>query len=119
MPDSKTERLPNIHPGDVLLEDFLKPLGMTPYRLAKEIGISQTHVSEIIRHERSVTAATALRLSALFGTTPRFWLHLQAHYDIEEARLAMADQIAAIRRWPMEHPEPMETASDLGVKVAA
>src|SRR3954469_12436152 len=82
---SHEERLPNVHPGDVIREDFLKPWGMTPYRLAQGLGISQTAVGEILAGKRAVTAATALRLSAFLGCAPRFWLGLQTAYDLEEA----------------------------------
>jgi antitoxin HigA-1 len=97
-----TERLKNVHPGDILSEEFLKPLGMTPYRLSKEIGISQTHIGQIIRGERGITAPVALRLAVFFSTTPRFWTDLQALYDLEEAQKNIAEQIAAIRPWSAE-----------------
>jgi antitoxin HigA-1 len=82
------ERLPNIHPGDVLREEFLEPLGMTAYRLSKEIGVPQTRISEILHGRRSITADTALRLAKHFQTTPHFWMNLQTAYDLEEAELA-------------------------------
>jgi addiction module HigA family antidote len=90
-------RLRNIHPGEVLSEEFMKPLGITAYRLAKAMGISQTHVGEIIRGERSVTAATALRLAAVVGTSASFWLNMQTRYDLETAREQLAEQIATLR----------------------
>lgn len=95
-------RLANVHPGDVLREDFLGPMDITPYRLAKDTGLSQTHIGDILRGERSVTAATALRLAAYFGTTARFWLNLQASYDLEEAQEKLATEIEAISK--REHP---------------
>ena len=79
-------RLPNILPGDVLREDLLVPLGMTPYRLAKRLGVPQTRIADILAGRRSVTPDTALRLAALLGTSAQFWLNLQAAYDLEEAR---------------------------------
>ena len=79
-------KLPNIHPGEVLLEDFLKPMNITPYRLAKEINISQTRISDIIHRKRRVTADTALRLSKFFCTSAKLWLGLQNDYDLEEER---------------------------------
>jgi addiction module HigA family antidote len=94
---SSEVRLRNIHPGEILLEEFMKPLGLTAYRVAKSVGVSQTQVGEIIRGERSVTAATALRLAALFGTSAQFWLNMQARYDLEAARGQIAEQIAQIR----------------------
>lgn len=78
------ERLRNIHPGEILNEEFLKPLEITAYRLSKDLGIPQTRVSEIIKGRRRITADTALRLSKYFGTSPKFWLGLQNDYDIEE-----------------------------------
>ena len=77
-------KLSNIHPGEVLNEEFLKPLGITAYRLSKDIGIPQTRTSQIIKGKRRITAGTALRLSKYFGTSTKFWLGLQNDYDIEE-----------------------------------
>ena len=81
------EKLPNIHPGEVLLEEFLKPLKISAYRLSKEINIPQTRISEIIKRNRRITADTALRLSRYFGNSPKFWLGLQDDYDIEVERI--------------------------------
>ena len=77
------EKLPNIHPGEILKEEFLIPLNITPYRLAKETHIPQTRVSEIIKGNRRITAGTALRLSHFFGNSAKFWLGLQGNFDIE------------------------------------
>ena len=77
-------KLPNIHPGEVLLEEFLKPLGISAYRLSKDVGIPQTRTSQIIKRKRRITADTALRFSKYFGTSVKFWLGLQNDYDIEE-----------------------------------
>jgi addiction module HigA family antidote len=79
------ERLPNIHPGEVLREEFLVPHGISQYRLAKLIGVPEARVSAICQGKRAVSADTALRLARVFGTTPGFWLGLQADYDLEEA----------------------------------
>jgi addiction module HigA family antidote len=92
------ERLPNIHPGEVLSEEFLKPLGITAYRLSKALGIPQTRVSEILKRNRRVTADTALRLSQYFGTSPKFWLGLQNEFDIEEESTAKAKEFASIEK---------------------
>lgn len=89
-------RLRNIHPGEVLVEEFLKPLEVTPYRLAKDIGVPATRVSEICHRRRAVTADTALRLARYFGTSPKFWLGLQEDYDLEELRRAKARELDAI-----------------------
>ena len=83
--------LPNIHPGEILNEEFLVPLGMTPYRLAKDIGVSQTRIEGILDGKRSITPDTALRLARYFDMSPEFWLHLQTHYDLEEVRRAKPD----------------------------
>ena len=77
------ERLPNIHPGEVLHEEFLIPLSITPYKLAKETNIPQTRISEIIKGNRRVTADTALRLGQFFGNSAKFWLGLQDDFDLE------------------------------------
>lgn len=79
-----------VHPGEILLEDFLKPLNITRYRLAKSIGVPQRRIDEICSGKRAITAETALRLARFFGTDAQSWLNLQAHYDLEclESRLA-------------------------------
>ncbi|MDX1933482.1 MAG: HigA family addiction module antitoxin [Capsulimonadales bacterium] len=91
-------RLENIHPGEVLEEEFLIPMGITAYKLAKSIDVQQTQISQIIHGKRAITAATALRLAAFFGTSAQFWLNLQAQYDLEEARQEMGEALAAIPR---------------------
>lgn len=80
------EKLPNIHPGEVLKEEFLTPLNITAYRLAKDTNIPQTRVSEIVHGRRSITADTAMRFSKYFGTSAEFWHNLQNIYDLEEER---------------------------------
>ena len=77
------KKLPNIHPGEILQEEFLTPLNLTPYRLAKETRIPQARISEIIKGKRWITADTALRLSQYFGNSAKFWLGLQDDFDIE------------------------------------
>jgi len=79
------ERLSNIHPGEILREEFLIPLNISAYRCAKETKIPQTRISQILQGKRSITADTALRFSAYFGTSAKFWLGLQDDYDLEEA----------------------------------
>ena len=76
--------LNNIHPGEILLEEFLKPLDISAYRLSMDTGIPQTRISAIIKGNRRITAETALRLSKYFGNSPKFWLGLQDDYDLEE-----------------------------------
>lgn len=80
------KKIPNTHPGEILLEEFLEPMSVTAYRLAKETRIDQTRVSEIIHGKRSISVDTALRFSKYFGTSAEFWLNLQTHYDMEEKK---------------------------------
>lgn len=77
------EKMAPIHPGEVLKEDFLDPMGISQYRLAKDIGVDPRRISAIIQGKRSITADTALRLGRYFGIEPEFWMNLQAHYDLE------------------------------------
>ena len=92
------ERLRNIHPGEVLQEEFLEPFDITAYRLAKEIKIPQTRISQILHGRRRITADTALRLSEFFGNSAQFWLGLQDDYDLEEERLKIGDELSRIKR---------------------
>ena len=93
----RTKKLRNIHPGEVLLEEFLRPLGVTKYRLAKSIHVPLTRIAEIGRRRRAITADTALRLARFFGTTSRFWLGLQEDYDLEEELRTKRNEIESIR----------------------
>ncbi len=99
MAKAKAKRLANIHPGEVLREEFLVPMGVSQYRLAKEIGVTEARISAICSGKRGITADTALRLAAFFGTTSAFWLGLQADYDTEEAAVELADTLARIHRF--------------------
>ena len=90
------ERLPNIHPGEVLLEEFLKPFGISAYKLAQNTRVPQTRISEIIHGKRRITADTAIRLSKYFGTSAKFWIGLQTDYDLEESRRAIESDINLI-----------------------
>ncbi|MBN2386650.1 MAG: HigA family addiction module antidote protein [Anaerolineales bacterium] len=96
-----------IHPGEVLLEDFMKPLGLTQYRLAQDIGVSSIRISQIIRGERAVTVDTAMRLAQYFGTSAAIWLRLQVRYDLEVAEEDMGDRI---RREVKAMRQPVVTA---------
>ena len=87
------ETLPPIHPGEVLLEDFMKPLGLSQYRVAKDIGVPALRISQIVYGKRSITADTAMRLARYFGTSATVWLRLQAKYDLEVAEAKMARRI--------------------------
>lgn len=91
------ERLANIHPGEILQEEFLRPLEITAYRLSKDTEIPQTRISQIIKGKRRITADTALRFSSYFGTTAKFWLGIQDDYDIEEERKDKLDILAKIK----------------------
>ena len=79
-------KLKNIHPGEILEEEFLKPIGITPYKLSQAIGVPQTRTSQILKGRRRITADTALRLAKFFGTSSKFWLGLQNDFDIEEEK---------------------------------
>ena len=81
-----TRKLPPIHPGEVLTEEFLRPLGLSQYRLAKDLSVPPRRINEIVQGKRAISADTALRLARYFRTTDRFWLNLQARYDLEVER---------------------------------
>ena len=92
------QRIPNIHPGEVLYEEFLQPLGVSAYRLSKDINIPQTRISQTIKGKRRITADTALRLASYFGTTAKFWLGLQDDYDIEEGQESIKEILVKIEK---------------------
>lgn len=85
--------LPPIHPGEILLEEFLNPMGITQYRLAKDISVDPRRINEIVHGERAITADTALRLGRYFGTSAQFWLNLQSHYDLEMQEMELGDRL--------------------------
>jgi addiction module HigA family antidote len=87
------KNLSPIHPGEVLLEDFMKPLELTQYQLAKDIGVTPIRISQIVRGERSISVDTAMRLARYFGTSAAVWMHLQVRYDLEVAEKDMGDRI--------------------------
>ena len=91
------KKLPNIHPGEVLLEEFLIPMEISQYRLVKELKIPQTRISEIVKRNRRITADTALRLSKYFGTSAKFWLGLQDDYDLEEYENKLVKELNEIQ----------------------
>ncbi|MFA5556437.1 MAG: HigA family addiction module antitoxin [Flavobacteriaceae bacterium] len=93
------ETLKNIHPGEILLEEFLIPLTISQYRLSKDLGIPQTRISEIVKGNRRITADTALRLSRYFGNSAKFWLGLQDDYDIENESRTNPDDFKQIDRF--------------------
>src|ERR687884_2289848 len=86
-------KLPPVHPGEILHEEFLTPLSISQYRLAKETSVPPRRINEIVRGTRAVTADTALRLARYFGTSERFWLNLQAHYDLEVEKERLGDRL--------------------------
>jgi addiction module HigA family antidote len=88
-----TRDLPPVHPGEILLEDFLNPMGISRYRLAKSIGVPQRRIDEICAGKRSITADTALRLARFFGTDPQSWMNLQAEYDLELTAATLSERI--------------------------
>ena len=90
--------LPNIHPGEVLLEEFLTPLGISQNALARATGVPPRRINEIVLGKRSVTADTAVRLAAALGTSERFWLGLQADHDLEKARRSLGKKVKRIER---------------------
>jgi len=96
-------KVPYPHPGEILLEEFLKPMGITQYRLAKEIGVPQRRIGEIIAGKRAVTVDTGLRLSRFFGMSDGFWIGLQTDYDTARAKDALADVLSRIQRHDSAH----------------
>ncbi len=97
--------VPLVHPGVILAEDWLKPLGLSQYALAKAINVAPRRINEIVKGTRGITVDTALRFAAFFGTDAQSWINLQTHYDTECAREVMAETIARIQRF-----EPASTA---------
>lgn len=93
-----TRKLRNIHPGEVLMEEFLLPLGISQNALARAIGVPPRRVNEIALGKRSITADTAVRLARSLGTSEAFWMGLQADYDLEQARMELAEQLPDIER---------------------
>ncbi len=87
------ERLPPVHPGEILWEDFMQPLGLSQYRVAKDIGVPALRISQIVRGRRAITADTALRLARYFGTSAVVWTRLQARYDLEIAEQQLGERI--------------------------
>ncbi|WP_437557107.1 HigA family addiction module antitoxin [Acidithiobacillus sulfuriphilus] len=97
--DPRAGRSAPIHPGEILLEDFLKPMGITQYRLAKEIGVPQRRIGEIVAGKRAVTPDTGLRLSRFFGMSDGFWVGLQSDYDLAVTRMSMQTALDAIQKY--------------------
>ncbi|MBW1776208.1 MAG: HigA family addiction module antidote protein [Deltaproteobacteria bacterium] len=89
----KNKQLPPIHPGEILMEEFLEPMGISQYRLAKGISVPPRRINEIVHGKRAITADTALRLGRFFGMSPQFWLNLQTRYDLEVAEDLLEDRL--------------------------
>ncbi len=89
--------MPPVHPGEVLVEEYLEPLGVTQHRLAVAIGVPPRRINEIVHGKRGISADTALRLARFFGTSERFWLNLQSRYDLEREKDALSDTLARIQ----------------------
>lgn len=104
----KETKIPPVHPGEVLLEDFLKPLGISQYRLAKEMKVYPRKINEIVLGKRGITADTALRLSRYFGTSAELWMNLQALYDLEKTRDEIEKQV-------VKEISPLQTGVRIGI----
>ena len=89
----KNKKLPPIHPGEILIEEFLKPMGISQYRLAKDISVPPRRINEIVHGKRSISADTALRLGRFFGISPQFWLNLQTRFDLEVTEELLAERL--------------------------
>lgn len=103
-------KIPYPHPGEILLEEFLKPMGITQYRLAKEINVSQRRIGEIVIGARAVTTDTGLRLSRFFGMSERFWIGLQMDYDAAHVKNLLAKSLAKIKPWTKDKVYAMASA---------
>ncbi|MBW2438616.1 MAG: HigA family addiction module antidote protein [Deltaproteobacteria bacterium] len=89
----KNKKLPPIHPGEILIEEFLKPMGLSQYRIAKDISVPPRRINEIVHGKRSISADTALRLGRFFGMSPQFWLNLQTRFDLEVTEDLLAERL--------------------------
>ena len=91
--DQRDQTLQPIHPGEILREEFMKPMSLTQYRLAKDISVPPRRINEIFHEKRAITADTALRLSRYFGNSARFWMNLQSRYELETAKAVLKDRL--------------------------
>ncbi|HOU21705.1 MAG TPA: HigA family addiction module antitoxin [Kiritimatiellia bacterium] len=89
----RTKKMPPVHPGEILMEEFLTPMGISQYRLSRDISVPPRRINEIVHGTRSVTADTALRLGKYFGVSPQFWMNLQAHFDLEQEQDRLGDRL--------------------------
>ncbi|MBF0497636.1 MAG: HigA family addiction module antidote protein [Deltaproteobacteria bacterium] len=90
-------KMPPVHPGDILLEEFLKPMGISQYRLAKDIAVSPIRINQIVHGKRAITADTAIRLGRYFGTPPKFWLNLQDDYELDVAEDKLGNRLESLK----------------------
>ncbi len=111
-------KVPYPHPGEILIEEFLKPMGITQYRLAKEIGVPQRRIGEIVAGVRGVTVDTGLRLARFFGMSEGFWIGLQMDYEAATAKEALSKTLEKIRPWKMESPQQIPTDKPRSVRSA-
>lgn len=104
------KKLPPIHPGEILLEEFLKPMSLSQYRLAKDIGVPARRINEIVHGQRAISADTALRLARFFDMSERFWLNLQVRYDLEVEKDRLGDRLdREVRQRPTDTPPTPRT----------
>ena len=89
----RTNKMPPVHPGEILMEEFLTPMGISQYRLSRDISVPPRRINEIVHGTRSITADTALRLGRYFNISPQFWLNLQAHFDLEQEQDRLGDRL--------------------------
>ncbi len=89
----RTNKMPPVHPGEILMEEFLTPMGISQYRLSRDISVPPLRINDIVHGNRSVTADTALRLGRYFGVSPQFWLNLQGHFDLEQEQDRLGDRL--------------------------
>jgi antitoxin HigA-1 len=101
------ERMPPVHPGEILLEDFMKPMRITQYRLAKGMNVYPRKINEIVQGKRAITADTALRLARFFGTSAEVWMNLQSHYELEVARDELGERVV---QEVTPYPQPAQQA---------
>ena len=102
------DRIGPIHPGEILKEDFLIPMNISAYKLAKETFLDQTRISEIIRGKRSITVETALRFAKYFGTTPEFWINIQTQYDMENKKEELAPELIKIHTFEFDNSKVLQ-----------
>jgi addiction module HigA family antidote len=119
---ASASRLPPVHPGEVLLEEFLKPMAISQYRLARDISVPPRRINEVVLRKRGITADTALRLARYFGTSEQFWLNLQTEYDLDVERDRLGDRLVAevaIFRTPSAAKSKRNTAATTPRRISA